>query len=187
LDGLHLYIRDDAGHEAWVYDPPHQLAEWLYLGAHLDYFSFGWRRSTTFQVSIADVSTPETGQVTCGGSWVQGLSLSNSLQGAGPEWDTWARLAEPVANQVAFHPAALEHEADLRVPYGPDHATCSLVVTLNSSSQPTSVTVLEAGYRLFDNSCIETAKRSTFKAATFNGVAVSSSLMLEWFYATISD
>lgn len=189
LEGLHLYIRDDVGNETWVYVPPHEVSEWVHQGNHFDYFSFGWRHASRFDVSIADVSIAGRGQVTCGGAWLAGSVIQGQSLDAPSSWDAWLQVAHPPVDLAAFHPATILDAAEVTVPRGgPDNADCHIVIIVDGSSHASGFSIQQSsGYTPYDRDCIDAAKRSSYRAATFNNAAINSTVIVDWWYATISD
>jgi hypothetical protein len=187
MKGMHLYVRDDAGNETWIFVPDHTVSDWNH-GRHLDYFSFGWRRAGRFQISIADLTVGDCPTVVCGNDWQSVRSVSDAPLDAGGTWDNWSRGNRPTVDLVAFHPARVVNEAELRMHQGegPDAAQCEIQVDVDSAGRPTAFDVFKSsGYQPYDNECIDAAKRSTYKSASFGPTSVASTWLVEWAYVRI--
>lgn len=187
LKGIHLYVRDDAGNETWIFVPDHNVSDWN-RGRHLDYFSFGWRHASRFQISIADLTVGDASTIVCGNDWHSGKSLSDVALDAGSSSDNWSRKNRPTVDLVSFHPPRVVNEAALLMhpPDGPDAAECEIEVSVDSTGRPTSFDVyMTSGYQPYDNECIDAAKRSTYKAASYGPTSIASTWLVGWSYETI--
>jgi hypothetical protein len=187
IKGMHLFVRDDAGNETWIFVSAHTVSDWNH-GRHLDYFSFGWRHAKRFQISIADLTAGNSSNVVCGTDWQWGRSVSDAALDAGSTWDDWSAAGRPTVDLVAFHPVRLVNEAAVRMhsPDGPNSATCRIVVGVDSSGHPTAFDVYKtSGYGPYDNECMDAAKRSTYQAASFGPTHVAATWIVDWSYVTI--
>jgi hypothetical protein len=187
VKGMHLYVRDDAGNETWIFVPDHRVSDWNH-GRHLDYFSFGWRLADRFQINIADLTVGDSPTVVCGNDWQSGGSVSDVALDAGITWDDWSAAGRRTVDLVAFHPAQVVNEAAVRMHQGegPDAARCEIQVSVDSAGRPTAFDVFKtSGYQPYDNECIDAAKRSTYKSASFGPTSVASTWLVEWAYVRI--
>jgi hypothetical protein len=186
LNSMHLFVRDDAGNETWVLVPSHTVSD-LSAWGHLDYFSFGWRRAQRFEISISDVTFGDKPTAVCGDDWQSFPAVGGESLAAGNKWDDWSRGSRPTIDLVAFHPPRVVERGPLIIhDGGPTSAECGVLVTVDSAGRAAAFDVHNSsGYLPFDNECIDAAKRSTYKAASFGNVNVPATWLIDAAYVTI--
>lgn len=185
MNGMHLYVHDNAGNETWIFVPAHNVSDWNH-GRRVDYFSFGWRHSQNFQISVSDITIGGS-TVVCGNDWRPGSFASDVVLSAGNSWDGWSHNSRPKVDLVKFHPARLVNEAEIHLrSSGPLEGECEILVSVDAAGHPTAFDVFKtSGYRPFDDECVDAAKRSTYSAATFGATSVAATWIEDWAYKTL--